>query len=201
MKTEGLKLPRDGTGIMVVWEFEWTNAESTTTESEDDETHSSCEQYNSQLHSEPESETSDEEAELANQPMIPSQTHTLTFKCIGCTHSNEAQITLRKVVKIVHDGGTVPVRIQPEPDNQYDSKAIAFQCYVDGKWERIGYVVRECLDQVHMGLRDNKILSVKLAWAKYRICWSYSGPGYYAGIDITISGKWDRVVIGHRSTR
>lgn len=197
MKTEGLKLPRDGTGIMIVWEFEWTTDESTTTESEDDDTHSSCEQYNSQLHSE--SETSDE-AELDNQPLLPSQTHTVTFKYIGCTHSNEAQMTLSKVVKIMHDGGTVPVRIQPEPDNQYDSKAITFQCYVDGKWAKIGYV-KECLEQVHKGLRDKKILSVKLAWAKYLICWSYSGPGYYAGIDISISGEWDRVVIRHQSTR
>ena len=116
MKTDGLKLPRDGTGVMVVWEFEWTNDESTMTESEDNDTHSSCEQYNSQLHSE--SETSDE-AELDNPPLLPSRIHTVTFKCIGCTHSSESQMVLSKAATIMRDGGTVPVRIQTIRGNYF----------------------------------------------------------------------------------
>ena len=44
--------------------------------------------------------------------------------------------------------------------------------------------MKECLEHVHKGIQDNRILSVKLAWAKYLICWSHSGPGFYAGVDI-----------------
>ena len=38
---------------------------------------------------------------------------------------------------------------EPEPNNQYDSKAIAFVCNIDEKWQRIGYIVRKSLDHVH----------------------------------------------------
>ena len=40
----------------------------------------------------------------------------------------------------------MPVRIQPEPDNARDANAICFECYVDGKWSRVGYIVRELLE-------------------------------------------------------
>ena len=105
-------------------------------------------------------------------------------------------MVLSKIVKIVRDGGNVSVRIEPEPDNQYGSKAIAFQCYIEGKWQRIGYIVKECLEHVHKGLQEKRILSVKTL-----ICWSYTGPGYYAGINISISGEWHSDVIRHQSTR
>ena len=49
----------------------------------------------------------------------------------------------------IMEGGSVPVRIEHEPDNPYDSKAIAFKCLLNCKWQRIGYVVRECLDNMH----------------------------------------------------
>ena len=34
---------------------------------------------------------------------------------------------------------TVPVKIEPERTNPYDSKAICFKCFVGGLWCRIGY--------------------------------------------------------------
>ena len=43
--------------------------------------------------------------------------------------------------------------IEPEPDNQFDSKAIAFKCR---KWQRIGYIVRKALDEVHTALTQEK---------------------------------------------
>ena len=46
-------------------------------------------------------------------------------------------------------GFTVPVRLNPEPHNVKDSKAIAFQCELDRKWTQIGYVMKELLD-VHV---------------------------------------------------
>jgi hypothetical protein len=46
VKTEGLNLPRQG--VMLVWEFVWTNDDESS-ESEDDV--ASCEQYNPHLHS------------------------------------------------------------------------------------------------------------------------------------------------------
>ena len=61
------------------------------------------------------------------------------------------------------------MKLQPEPDNQFDCKAIAIITAVEDKWERIGYMVKEALDDVHEAINNNKILSVSFAWLKYRI--------------------------------
>ena len=57
-------------------------------------------------------------------------------------------------------GGTViPVKLEKEPLNPVDTKAIAFVTNVNGTWERIGYVVQEILDPKAMD--DNLILNVQ----------------------------------------
>ena len=60
--------------------------------------------------------------------------------------------------------------------------------WVDDEWLRIGYVVREALD-VHHAMETSSIIDVKFTWAKYLIIWMKSGPGYYAGINITRYGE------------
>ena len=50
------------------------------------------------------------------------------------------------------DKGEVPVNVFPEKDHPYDSSAIAFKCFVDGEWHRIGYVVKEAINTVHSTL-------------------------------------------------
>ena len=87
----------------------------------------------------------------------------------------------------MHQGTSVPVKLVPEPDNKYDSKAIAFHCELDGKWYLIGYIVREALDAVHKAIKKT-IHFVKFAWVKYRVVWMRSGSGFYAGIDIAENG-------------
>ena len=42
---------------------------------------------------------------------------------------------------------SIDVKLQHEP---YNSKAIVFVCVIGGKWERIGYVVQEALDDAIM---------------------------------------------------
>ena len=64
-----------------------------------------------------------------------------------------------------------------------------FQCKLDSKWQKIGYIVREALDDVHRALERKRIISVKFAWAKYLVVWMRSGPGYYAGINIALNGE------------
>ena len=125
-------------------------------------------------------EPSDSDAE-DNPDTLPIQTHTVNFKCVGSVHDVCRQLILR-------DGGKVHVRIHPEPENQYDSKAIAFQCNIEREWQTIGYIVRECVDHVKEALQKKRILSVKLA--KYLVCWSHLGLGFYAAINISLNGEW-----------
>ena len=119
-----------------------------------------------------------------------SKTHTVTFKCMGANRDSNHQAVLAATFETRGEGNDVPVRICPEPDNPKDSEAVAFQCYLSGAWKRIGYVVNEALPEVHSALENKTILSVEFAWVKFLLCWSYSGPGFYAGINESKGGDW-----------
>lgn len=111
------------------------------------------------------------------------------FKCIGVTRDVSYQSCLKEVNSQLMEGKYVPVRLVPEPDNPYDSRAINFQCELNKKWKIIGYVVKELCDAVHEALSENKIVSTEFAWVKYKVLHT-TGPGYYAAIDITRKGNW-----------
>ena len=57
-------------------------------------------------------------------------------------------------------GNVVAVELTPEPNNPYDPKAIAFRCLKDDKFHRIGYVVSEIVDHVHVALHSDVIVDV-----------------------------------------
>ena len=67
---------------------------------------------------------------------VPALTHAVTFKCMGSVKDSTSQGVLRKASSILNGGGEVSVQLKPEPTNPKDAKAIAFECKVDGKWER-----------------------------------------------------------------
>lgn len=136
---------------------------------------------------------SDEEKDIGN--------HTVTFKCIGANKSADSQETLKRVCELLASGIDVPVDIYPEPENAFDSRAIAFKAYVDNELHTIGYVVREATEAVHNGIAKKGIINVRFAWARYLLSWSRSGPGYYAGINITIRGRWPVSVVQCASTQ
>lgn len=97
------------------------------------------------------------------------------------------------------DNSKVEVKLQPEPDNKYDARAIAFMCKIDdSSWERIGYVVREVLDEVHEAINKKKILNVSFDWIKYTV--HFRSPGWYAGIRIQRNGEWSLGVLRSRAT-
>ena len=97
-------------------------------------------------------------------------------------------------------GGTVPVRMRFEPTNPVDSRAIMFECEIENKWRKIGYVVNEILDPVHAAITSGAIISVSFKCVKYVTHWTVSGPGYYAGINVTRHGPWNRLVKRYQST-
>ena len=76
-------------------------------------------------------------------------THTVSFKVIGCKKELIYQDVLEKCRDAMQDGQDIPVRLTPEPENPFDSRAIAFMCFMDEKWYRIGYVMSEILEEVH----------------------------------------------------
>ena len=126
--------------------------------------------------------------------------HSVVFKCIGSTKEHKYQELLAEMALKKRRGEVADVRIHPEPFNQYDSSAIAIEGFVNHSWERVGYLVREVLENVHTAQQDNKIVSVELQWVKFITHWTRSQPGWYCGIKITRNGSWDKIVMQCAST-
>ena len=128
----------------------------------------------------------------------PDITHVIVFKCIGAARDKKQQEALEKAFCARENGEIVQVKIEPEPTNPYDSKAI---CKVEGTWCRIGYIVREVLNEVHQALRENNILYVRFAWVKFLLHWTKYGPGFYAGVFIARKGEWSQRCVRAASTK
>ena len=118
---------------------------------------------------------------------------------MGTRKEEEYQDTLHHIsrLKLVQQ---VEVKLLPEPSNPFDSKAIAFVAVVN-KDHRIGYAVREVLDDLHLAIREKKILKVEFAWVKMMAAWPRSGLGFYCGINITKRGEWSPTIVKYQSTR
>ena len=134
-----------------------------------------------------------------NQRDGPVTTHSVIFKCMGTVKERKYQEILAAVSLKMRNGETVPLRLQPEPNNPKDSNAIAFDCQIESDWERIGYIVHEALNGVHHAIHCNSVVSVKLKWVKYITHWSWSAPGWYCGIAITKKGSWPAEIVHCRS--
>ena len=129
-------------------------------------------------------------------------THTVTFKCIGCTREHQYQETLALAHQLLKQNTDVPVRLFHEENNRYDSRALAIQCQPGGgEWKRIGYIVKEALEETHKAILERNIMNVKFGWIKFITDWRLSGPGFFAGINITRRGDWSPNIIKCSSHR
>ena len=172
-------------GLGVVWEWNWVDGEL--------DSSSTDEEKNSD-HDDEAGERTGTGSESSEGSDDVDSMDTVTFKCIGASRELHSQEALAAAKRKLEKGEAVPVRILPEPNNPYDSNAIAFQCKVDDSWVTIGYIVHEILHHVHAAIESKSIVSVKFKWIKYIVMWSLSGPGFYAGINITRKGVWPREV-------
>ena len=178
-----LKHPDEG--VYLVWKWDWALTNQTLSFSE-------C--FDAQ-------NSGEESVEEGQQQSNSSVLETVRFKVIGTTRDKKHQDALEAANEVLQSGEEVQVSLRKEPRNPVDSMAIAFTCFVQQKWQRIGYVVREALNDVHEAISTNSIRAVKLAWVKFRIDFYGSGPGFYAGVDITRQGRWSSVVHASASTK
>ena len=140
---------------MVIWKWQWIEQEEFDSGSEISQTSSDLSHKNS------DKDTSDSDA---GSECFPETTHSVVFKCIGVLKEQRYQETLALAANIIQAGQEIPVQLQKEPNNPVDTRAIVFECKVDDKWERIGYVVREALDEVHDAIDRNLIWKVNCDW-------------------------------------
>ena len=144
-------------GVCVVWKWDVIDDVS-----EPEELDTSKEVESEDNEREETESDSDHEAVAATRG-----THTVTFKCIGATKTPELQGALKTASELLASGNHVPVDLFPEPQNPYDSRAIAFKAFINDDWHTIGYVVREITEYVHNAITRREITSIKFAWAKY----------------------------------
>ena len=180
--------PIDGHGFLIVWRWvgieekdrDWDSVVETGYVASKGETLST------------ESDTDEEENVL-------DKLSTVTLKCIGVTRDPSYQESLLSAHRLLTEGKNVPVKLVPEPTNPYDSHAISIQCEVGGNWKIVGYLVKEICDSIHEALDSNSVTSVKFAWIRYKIV-RKTGPGYYAGVEVTRKGEWSPAVMRSAST-
>ena len=158
-------------GILIVWKWDQFTAE-------DDDEHGEGAVGES-------GDWSDRE--FFEEDTLKQQTHTVVFKCIGTTKERGYQEALRLISHLPLEDTIVKLR--PEPENPYDSKAIAFVVNLGNN------VVRDLVDEVHQALEGNLIQKTSFSWIKYLVEWPRSGPGFYCGISITKHGKWSNNAI------
>ena len=171
-------------GVCVIWKWNWGEDVYEVPDSSFSVQHASDQS--------PRQESPVPSSESEDEPVIDrSIIHAVVFKCIGSNKDSNSQEVLCQVAQRRENGDVVKVKLRPQPTNPVDSRAIAFVCYHNGVWQRIGYVVKECTDTVHSALAHNLIVTVKFSWVKYILHWSWSGPGWYAGIKM---GSWPAVV-------
>ena len=80
---------------------------------------------------------SDSESDVFNgddsaEASIEEIEHKVTFKCISCTKEQCYQETLKRVAQLRRGGNVMEAKLEPEPTNPFDAKAI--QIKINVKW-------------------------------------------------------------------
>lgn len=181
--------------VLVIWDWKWSDCDNTPNDDDDPEEITVI----PETPPEPESDSDTDTTENNGSTSLDEIEHRVTFKCIGCTKEQPYQQALIRAAQLRREGTKVEVKVEPEPTNPFDAKAIQVKCKVDGEWKRIGYLVSEVLDEVHKALNTNRIVSVDFEWIKLIVVWRT--PGWYAGVNITRKGEWSKTVLISQSAR
>ena len=164
-------------GLLIIWS--WSDSKDDDTAHSDEEKSLSC-------------NSSSTEADVSEDEWVQSKTSAVNFKCVGVTRDALYQENLKKAFLARKEGRSVGVRLMPQPDNPYDSHAVAFECQVDDSGGVFGYVIRELCDHVLNAISNEEIISVDFAWIKYKIL-KTTGAGYYASVKVTKKKQWAQI--------
>ena len=136
--------------VLVIWEWKLIPQQQCSSDDSDE--------VNSEVTTSSDNDTSSDVE--ADQIRVPLERHTVTFKVIGCTKEPIYQSVLLWAKGMIEERLAVVVKLEPEPNNPYDPNAVAFSCLKQGKFERIGYVVREISHEVGDALARHEIVNI-----------------------------------------
>lgn len=89
------------------------------------------------------------------------------------------------------------VDIKPEPDNDYDSNAIAVLLNYGTEWYTVGYIAKELTNEIHP-LLETANIKVAISHIRFRV--TYLLIGFYLTLNITREGQWSPRVISASKT-
>lgn len=119
--------------------------------------------------------------------------HTVPFKVLGTCKSTARQMVLAEAHSYLNEyNRPIFVKLEREPDNVYDSNAIAVFVQIDVEFQKVGYVASELTEYVHPYIDDPDFqASVK----NIRFCTTWMMVGYYITIELTKKGLWHNTVV------
>lgn len=119
--------------------------------------------------------------------------HTLLFKVLGVCHSVERQKTLERAYQLLYEyNRPVFSKLEKEPDNVYDSNAIAVYVMTDDSYDKVGYIASELTQFVHPYLNTPDF---NVSVEKVTFCTKYLLVGFYLTISLSKKGLWHNEVI------
>lgn len=119
--------------------------------------------------------------------------HSLPFKVLGTCHARSRQEALKEAFELVYGQNRhISVKLEAEPSNFFDSRAIAVLIKSSIDYKKVGYIARELTQFVHPLLKEQ---SLEVSVRRIRFCTTFLMIGFYLSIDITKRGLWEKPVI------
>ena len=118
--------------VFIIWKWAWED--ELVMESSSSPDLSSDPDELQELTSEPNALSCEDTPELETSKIK----HSVVFKCVGVKKEKYIEKVLISASRKLDNGEDVPVRIRLEPDHPVNARAIAFECKVSDKWQRIG---------------------------------------------------------------
>ena len=135
--------------------------------------------------------SNDKEAD--DDEAVEATVHTLPFKVLGTSYSTSRQDALKEAFELMHGQNRhIVVKLEAEPFNIVDSRAIAVFIKSSVDYKKVGYIPTELTQFVHPLLKEQ---SLEVSVRAIRFCTTFLMIGFCLTIDITKRGLWERPVI------
>lgn len=124
---------------------------------------------------------------------VKATEHSLPFKVLGTCYSTSRQEALKEAFELLNGQNRhFSVKLEAEPFNIVDSRAIAVFIKSSEDFKKVGYIATELTQFVHPLLEKQ---SLEVSVRAIQFCTTFLMIGFYLAIDITKRGLWERPVV------
>lgn len=130
--------------------------------------------------------------QLGGETQIDEETAQFTeyFALKGSSYHEDCQKTLHKCKQLQLQNKNIDLRVTPEPNNIRDKNAVIVEACIDNDWDRIGYIPKEKLRKVVVGIRNNEIQKVAFKFIGFMFIPDLNDWLYNPRVLISKVGHW-----------